>query len=86
MDVMLITTCCALLVLAACGFLAVWSPAFDDTNIQRICLGGLTIFSLGVAYEFWRTDYAPEKVQILIWIIAAYAAETTRKVRSKGQK
>jgi len=85
MDLMLTTTCCALVLISACSFLAVWSPRFEDTNIQRLCFAGMAIFSLGLAYEFWRTDYAADKVQIFIWLVAGYTAETTRKIRSKGE-
>ena len=86
MDFNLTITCLALLVICGYSVLAVIHPTFDDTIIQRICLAGICLFSLGMSYQFWRTDYAPEVVQWFIWFIAAYAVETTRKLGNKAKR
>jgi peptidoglycan/LPS O-acetylase OafA/YrhL len=86
MDYELLFTCLCLLTIAGCALLAVLHPLFDDTAVQRVCLGGVCMFSLGAALQFWRTDYAPGVVQWLIWFIAGYAVETSRKLRRKARK
>lgn len=79
-------TVSAMLVVAILSGLAVFSPLFDDTLLQRLALTGMALGSLALASAVWRTG---EASHVLTWYALAnamFCAETARKLVRKLKK
>ena len=70
----------------ACGFIAlsclmgVLSHLFDDTLLQRIALGALAIFALGVGRYVMNGGELTYSMHGLLGCVAIHCAEVMRKV------
>lgn len=74
-------TVACLFIIAALTAAAIFHPCFDDTLIQRFCLGGLSLGALGTGY--WvlvRGLDLPDPVEWMTWFGMVYAMETGRKL------
>lgn len=76
----LLLTVLGLVVLAGLCAVAVLSPAYDDTLMQRVALGTVCIGALGVAWWCWRRGEAPGPVVVLAVGAGLFALETARKL------
>lgn len=70
----------ALLMVALLATLAVFSPHYSDTTLQRVALAGIAIGALGVAWWCWQGRQAPGPVAVLAVACALFGAETARKI------
>ncbi len=66
--------------LAVLCAVAVLSPAYHDTLVQRAALGGVCIGAAALACWCWRNQAAPGAILVLAVSGAAFALETARKV------
>lgn len=78
-----LVTVAALVALSAFCTLAVLSPAYSDTTVQRIALAGIALGALGVAWWCWRAQQAPGPVAVLAVSGALFAGETARKIYAR---
>lgn len=70
----------AMLVVAVCCAVAVFSHSFHDTFMQRAGLAGVTIGAAGVAALALRQGEVPEPMVVLAVSAAMFSLETARKV------
>ncbi len=76
----MLTVTCLLIIAALCAA-AIFHPCFDDTLLQRLCLGGMSLGALGTAW--WvvnRNVDLPDPVEWMTWFGAVYALESARKL------
>lgn len=78
-----LVTVAALVALSVLCTLAVLSPTYSDTTVQRIALAGIALGALGVAWWCWRAAHAPGPVAVLAVSCALFAAETARKIYAR---
>lgn len=74
-------TLACLLIIAVLTAVAIFHPCFDDTLLQRLCLGGMSLGALGTAWFVFSNDAdIPDPVEWMTWFGAAYTLETARKL------
>ena len=79
MDTYLTIAC--LVVVSTLSGVAVFHPDFDDTLLERICLTGICIGALGLAYEVCKTQTVSSSITWLSVCAAGYALEVGRKYK-----
>lgn len=73
----------AMLVVAVCCGIAVFSESFHDTLLQRLGLAGVALGAAGIATLALRDGDVPQPLTVLSVSAALFGLETARKVIAK---
>ena len=71
----------SLIVVSFFAALAVYYPDYDDTLLERFCLSGISIGSLGVGYYVSHLETVPFSIMISAICSAGYALIVGRKIK-----
>lgn len=75
--------CCFISLACVMGVL---SHLFDDTLIQRVALGAMSIFALGIAWFVLRGGELTYSMHGLLGCVAIHCAEVMRKVWNRHRR